>query len=545
MTNYIKKLESAIKANWDKPALCNFKGESFTYAELAESIEKFHIFFEAAGIGKGERMAICARNSARWGISFLAASSYGAVAVPILADFHPDSIASLTDHSESTILFTDPEIWAKLDKGVMSGLKCAISVKDHTLLYAADEAVKEAYAATASTFTERYPMGFTRESVCYTESDLQDLAVINYTSGTTSAPKGVMLRYECLSDMLEFSQESLSCTAEDSVVSMLPLAHMYGLACEFIYPCCSGCTIHFLGKTPSPTLLMKAMKEVRPFMVIAVPLVMEKVYKSAIKPTISKWWMKMLLWIPGINRILYNSIGKKVKEAFGGRVRIFIMGGAALNPEVERCFRHIRLPYTVGYGMTEASPLLTYTGWQEYVPGSCGKPVHEIRIDSEDPRHIAGEIQARGHNICSGYYRNPEANAMAFTEDGWLRTGDLGVMDDKGNVYIKGRSKSMILTANGQNVYPEELEAIINSQPYIAESVVLDRASRIVGLLYLDKDAIKRDKLDEETIADIPENARIGANRRLPSYSQIAKVEVMLEPFEKTPKMSIKRFLYK
>ena len=371
--------------------------------------------------------------------------------------------------------------------------------------------------------------------------------MINFSSGTTSAPKGVMLRYECFSAMVEYSISRVWVDPSDSLVSMLPMGHIYGLAFEFIYPLCFGCTINFFGKTPSPTLLLKAMKDVRPYMVVSVPLVMEKVYKSSIKPAISKWYMKVLLLIPGINSIIYSKIGAKLKEAFGGRVRHFIMGGAALNPEVEKCFKKIKLPYTVGYGMTEASPLLGYEDWREYVAGSCGKAVScaEVKIDSEDPQHIVGEILAKGTNICSGYYKNPEATQNAFTADGFFRTGDLGIIDAEGNIFIKGRCKNMILSANGQNIYPEEVEAELNSQKYIAESVVVDRSSKLVALVYLDKDAIKRDNLDSEAVSDIPENARIITNRHLPGYSQITKVEVVPEPFEKTPKMSIKRYLYK
>jgi len=325
------------------------------------------------------------------------------------------------------------------------------------------------------------------------------------------------------------------------------MAHIYGLVFEFLYPVSGGVSIYFLGKTPAPSLLLKAMKDVKPYLVLTVPLVLEKVYKSAVKPALSKPAVKVLYNIPLLNKIVCNKIRKSLDAAFGGNVYEYIMGGAALNPEVEACFHKIGLHYLVGYGMTEAAPLLGYENWWDYQPGSCGKKVTcaEVRIDSEDPQHIAGEIQAKGDNICIGYYKNEEATQAAFTEDGFLRTGDLGVIDAKGNIFIKGRSKSMILTANGQNVYPEELEAIINSCEHVAESVVVDRAGKIVGLVYLDQDSIKKAGLDEEAISDIPENIRIATNRQLPAYSQITKVEVMLEPFQKTPKMSIKRFLYK
>ena len=543
--HYLTKLEETVRLQWDEPALCNYKGEQFTFGELATSIEKFHILFDKAGFGKGSRMAICAKNSARWAVSYLAICTHGAVVVPILADFTPESVNHLVHHSESSVLFTDPDIWEKLSIAEMPLVSCVVSVKDFSLLYCADPAIDEAYTSLEESFRKKFPMGFGRENISYPTDNAGDLAVINYTSGTTSAPKGVMLRHGSFTATVEFAQNNVIPRRTDNMVSMLPLAHMYGLAFEFLYPMISGVTVYFLGKTPSPSTLLKAMQEVKPYMVITVPLVMEKVYKSSLKPALSK--VKGLLWIPGIGHAIYRKAGKKLQEAFGGKVRVFIMGGAGLNPEVERCFRRIGLPYMVGYGMTEACPLLAWETPSKFVFGSCGKPVTcaEVRIDSEDPQHIAGEIQAKGENICIGYYKNPEAEANAFTDDGFLRTGDLGIMDKDGNIFIKGRSKSMILSASGQNIYPEELEAVINSQPYVAESVVVDRSGKIVALVYLDADAIKRDKLDNEAMSDIPETARIATNRQLPAYSQITKVEVMPVPFEKTPKMSIKRFLYK
>lgn len=545
--HYFRRLESTIKTDWEKPALCNYKGEQFTFCDLATNIEKFHIFFEKSGVAKGDHIALCAKNTARWAVSFLAINTYEAVVVPILCDFHPDSINHLVDHSESIVLFTDPDIWSKLDIALMPRIKAVVSVSDFTLLYSKDDTIRTAFEELPAAFSAKFPLGYSRENVKLPENDGKDICVINYTSGTTSAPKGVMLRYECFSAMVSYSITRVHVDSRDSIVSMLPMGHIYGLAFEFLFPLCFGATIYYLGKTPSPTLLLKAMKDVRPFMVVAVPLVMEKVYKSSIKPAISKWYMKIALHIPGISHIIYKKIGTKLQAAFGGRVRHFIMGGAALNPEVEKCFKRIRLPYMVGYGMTEAAPLLGYEDWHYYVPGSCGKAVSccEVKIDSEDPQHIVGEILARGTNICSGYFKNEEASKNAFTPDGFFRTGDLGIIDKEGNIFIKGRCKNMILSANGQNIYPEEIEAIINSQNYISESVVVDRNSKLVALVYMDKDAIRRDALDDETVSDIPENVRITANRQLPKYSQISKVEVVHQPFEKTPKMSIKRFLYK
>ena len=546
MEHYFSKLQNTIKSCWDKAALCNYNGESFTFGDLALNIAKFHIFFQQVGVSKGDKIALCAKNSARWAISFLSINTYETVVVPILADFHPTNVGNLVAHSGSVALFTDPEIWEQMDRTAFPDIMFAISTKDFTLLYYKNEEIRKAFESIPEAMASRYPMGFNGENVSFPTDNDRDLAVINYTSGTTSAPKGVMLRYECFSTSVDFGYRYFKVYHDDSVVSMLPMGHIYGLVFEFLFPLCHGATIHYLGKTPSPTLLLKAMKDVRPFMVVSVPLVMEKIYKSSIKPVLSKWYMTILTHTPFIRKSIYRKIGEKVMDAFGGKVRMFIMGGAALNQDVDKCLKRIGLPYTVGYGMTEASPLLTYAPPKDFVPGSCGRAIDctEVRIDSEDPAHIAGEIQARGRNICSGYYNNAQATANAFTEDGFLHTGDLGIMDAQGNIFIKGRSKNMILSANGQNIYPEEIEAIVNGQKFIAESVVVDRSNKLVALVYLDQEAIKKAKLDEEAIADIPEQARINANRQLPGYSKIAKVEVVLTPFEKTPKMSIKRFLY-
>ena len=547
MEHYFARLQNAIRLYWDKPAVCNYRGETFTYGQLATQIERFHIFFEACGLKKGDRIAICAKNTARMAVSFLSVNTYETVVVPILSDFTPESVNHLVDHSESLMLFTDSDIWAKLDKSKMPLVKAVVSVNDFTLLYADNDDVKKAYAAISETFASRYPMGFTGENVTYNTDNWDDLDLINYTSGTTSAPKGVMLTYKALSATIDFGQRYIPSSDKFTMVSMLPMAHMYGLVYEFLYPLCNGTSITFLGKTPSPSLLLSAMHDVKPYLLITVPLVMEKVFKSAIKPVLDKPVMKVLTRIPGINSLIFKKIREKLLSALGGNLQMIIMGGAPLNPEVEKWFKRIGLPYTVGYGMTEAAPLLAYEACTSYVPGSCGRSVDcaIVRIDSEDPQHVVGEIQAKGDNVCIGYYKNPEATAAAFTEDGFLKTGDLGIIDANGNIFIRGRSKSMILSANGQNIYPEEVEAVVNNQDYVVESVVVDRASKLVALVYLDADAMKKAGLDEETVADLHETIRINANKALPSYSQLQKVEVVDKPFEKTPKMSIKRFMYK
>lgn len=539
MKHYLSNLESTVREQWTRKALCDYNGDSFTYAQLATNVEQFNIFFTAAGIGKGEKIAICARNSARWAMTFWGINVNARVAVPLLADFHPDSVSTLTKHSDSVVIFVDDDIWAKMNPDDMPELKAAINVRDGNLLWNRDEVVAQAWMQRKQAFAQRYPDGLWPEQVSYDTDNIDDLAIINYTSGTTGNPKGVMLTYGAMSDTDDFANTHFPNHPGQTVVSMLPLAHMYGLAIEFIHPNVDGVTVYFLGKTPSPTTLLKAMQDIKPYMVVTVPLVMEKIYANAIKPALEK--AKSLLAIPVLNWLIYRKARNKVIEAFGGAVQCFIMGGAALNPEAEQCFKKIHLPYTVGYGMTEACPLLGYEWWTNFVPGSCGKPVHEVRIDSEDPHHVPGEIQARGRNLTIGYYKNPEATAAAFTQDGWFRTGDLGVMDEKGNIFIRGRIKSMILNSSGQNIYPEEVEAVLSNCPNVDECLVVDRDGKITALVYTELPT----DMDEATRATIPGQIREAANKSLPAYSKIAKVEMMNEPFEKTPKKTIKRFLYK
>ncbi len=544
MKHYFTRLQEAMKTNWERPALGNYRGETFTFGEVATNIAKLHVLYEAIGLKKGDKVALCAKNSARWGIAFFSANTYEAVVVPILADFHPDSVNSLVDHSESTVLFTDTDIWSKLDINKMPEIKAVVSTADFKLLYAADEKISKANEDLQNLFDEKYPKGFSAADVSYPTDNDKELAIINYTSGTTSAPKGVMLRYECISANVTFGQKWLPSFPEDKIVSMLPMAHMYGMMFELIYPLCGGSSIYYLGKTPTPALLLGAMAEVKPYLVITVPLVMEKIFKSKVAPVINKPVMKVICAIPGLNQIIFKKIRTTLLNAFGGNVREIVMGGAALNPEVESWFKKFNLPYTVGYGMTEAAPLMAYEDWKDFAPKSCGKAIDtiEVRIDSEDPYNKVGEIQARGVNIMSGYYKNEEATKAAFTEDGWMRTGDLGVLDQKGNIFIKGRSKNMILSANGQNIYPEEVEAVVNNQPYVIESVVVDRGARLVALVYTDSEKMKAEAVDVETFkkAVITE-----VNKSMPAYSKINIVEIMDQPFEKTPKMSIKRFMYK
>ena len=541
--HYLGKFEKVVKDYWNDKAICNYGGKEYSYAEVATIIEKMHMILEVSGVKKGDKVTLCARNTAEWAISFLAINTYEAVVVPLLADFLPESINHLVDHSDSVALFSDEDIWPKLDIAQMPKVKTVVDINDFSLFHA-DKKVEKAYQNLDKDFAAKFPEGFGPDNVHYPTDNAKDLAVINYTSGTTSAPKGVMLRYECFSATIDYGHRYLPNYHGESIVSMLPMGHIYGLTYEFLYPLCGGVCVYYLGKTPSPSLLLKAMKEVKPYIVITVPLVMEKVFKSGVAPALKK--LGLLTKLPGISGVIYKAAGKKLLEAFGGNVRYFIMGGAALNPKVETAFKKMQLPYTVGYGMTEAAPLLAFRCWWEYAPGSCGQAVDcaEVRIDSEDPHGIAGEILAKGTNICSGYYKYPEADSAVFTADGYLHTGDLGTIDKDGNIFIRGRSKTMFLSANGQNIYPEEIEAVINSRPYVAESVVVDRGGKLVALVFLDQKAIDDAKLTPETVSDIPEDIRRSSNRKLPAYSQIAKVEIVTAPFEKTPKMSIKRFLY-
>lgn len=541
--HYLERLQAATRKFWDKPALNNIGGETFNYAQMATQIEKFHLVFEKLGFRKGDKIAICAQNGARWGMAYLAVNTYGTVIVPILADFTPESVNHLVNHSESLMLFTNADKWKQLDVAKMPLLKIAVDVDSWQPLWTIDDTVKESYAQMDALFTAKHPDGYGPDDVVFPTDNWDELSTINYTSGSTGDPKGVMLTYRNFSANVDFSQRNVP--AGDKMVSMLPMAHMYGLVIEFIYPLCNGTSIYWLGKAPTPAALLKAFADVKPYLLITVPLVMEKIYRSKVKPTLDKPAVRFLLKIPGINNIIYKKVKDGLVQAFGGNVQEFIMGGAPLNPEVERIFRRIKFPYLVGYGMTEACPLLAYEHWTRFVPGSCGKcvDVAEVRIDSEDPQHVPGEIQARGENIMIGYYKNPEATANAFTEDGWLKTGDLGVIDAEGNIFIRGRSKNMILGPSGQNIYPEELEAVIGNQPCVTESVVVERDGRLVALVFPDAQAMEA--LDEESRAKLPEEIRRGANRQLPSYSQIYKVELQDKAFEKTPKMSIKRFLYK
>ncbi len=543
MKHYLNRLQESMVAKWNTEALSDYQGETFTFANFATEISRLHTIFNIVGVESGEKISLAAKNSSRWAMAFLATTTYRAVAVPILCDFTFDAITNLVAHSDSKILFTEPRIWENIDIEEMPQLQAVISLEDYSVLYLRNEEKRALINESLDKIPAVYPESAKHEVVNYGEFSLDDLAIINYTSGTTSQPKGVMLTSRNISANIDFALDNIAVEEGDKIISMLPLAHMYGMAFEFIYPICGGGHVYFLGKTPTPTLLMKALAEVKPYLLITVPLVIEKIFKGKVMPVLEKPLMRCLTKLPLLNSVIYGKVRKQLLTTFGGNLRSIVLGGAALNPTVERIMRRVKLPYTVGYGMTECAPLLSYAPWQTFVPGSCGRAVDglELRIDSSDPQKIVGEIQAHGPNVMIGYYKNEEDTKAVFTEDGFLRTGDLGIIDKQGNVFIKGRSKCMILTANGQNIYPEEIEARLNSMPHIAESLVVERNKALVALVALPVDD---QELSDGEVAEFMEQTRKELNLILPTYSQISKIEVLREGFVHTPKHSIKRFLY-
>ena len=542
MRHYLSIFQQAVRNRWDKPALSDYRGETFTFADMATQIAKHHVLFEKVGLKPGDKVALASKNCARWAISFLAVGTYRAVAVPILPDFAPDTIGELANHSESVILFTEARIWEAIDKTKETTLKAVISVDDFSVLYAADETLAESVAAEQAKMPKVYPAEQKNEVSDYKIGDINDLAIINYTSGTTSSPKGVMLTAKNISSNIEFALNRIPVTDTDKIMSMLPLAHMYGMAFEFMYPLCGGGHVYFLGKTPTPTVLMQALADIKPYILITVPLVMEKIFKNKVMPTLNKPAMRILTSIPILKNVIYNKVRKTLLTTFGGNLRSIVLGGAAISLPVEKVMRKVRLPYTVGYGMTECAPLIGYSPWESFKLGSCGRAVDnvEVRIDSDDAAKKVGEIQVKGDNVMQGYYKNPEATAATFTADGYLRTGDLGIIDKQGNIFIKGRSKCMILSPNGQNIYPEEIESILNSLPHVGESLIVERKGGLVGLVALQAD----EKCSAEELKEIMEQNRQELNTRMPAYSKITAIEIIEGGFEHTPKQSIKRFLY-
>lgn len=544
--SFLKYIEDSIKNYWDRPALTDFKGATSSYKDVARKIEKLHLLFEHSGIRKGDKIALCSRNTSNWGIAFLATLSYGAVVVPILNEFKPDNVHHIVNHSEAKILFAGDVVWENLDESAMTNLDGVIRMEDFSLRHANKKDLQQARTRLNELFGKKYPDRFRPEDVHYEYEQPEQLALINYTSGTTSSSKGVMLPYRSLWANLQFAIDTLGHNPGEQIVCMLPMAHMYGLAFEFIYQFVNGTHIHFLSRTPSPKIIADAFAEVKPDLIITVPLVIEKIIKKKVFPMIEKPHMKILMNIPIINDKIRETIRQKVIDAFGGRFKELIIGGAALNKEVETFLRSIRFPYTVGYGMTECGPLLSYDDWQTFRQGSCGKAVPrvELRIDSHDQQNVVGEILAKGVCVMDGYYKNPEATAAAIDADGWLHTGDMGIIDADGYLFIKGRCKNMILSANGQNIYPEEIEDHLNNMPYVSESLIIEKEGKLIALIYPDFELLNSEKIADDKVSDLMAENLKELNQLLPAYSQVSTFKLFNEEFEKTPKRSIKRFLY-
>ena len=545
--SFIAFIEESIKKHWDLDALTDYKGATLQYKDLARKIEKMHILLEESGVKPGDKVAICGRNCSHWGVAFLAILTYGAVAVPILHEFKADNVHHIVNHSDARLLFVGDVAWEALNEAEMPNLEGVILLTDFTLLVCRSEKLEYAREHLNEMFGKKYPRNFRREHVSYRRDNPEELAVINYTSGTTSFSKGVMLAYRTLWSNTQFAFEVLTLKPGDKVVSMLPMAHMYGLAFEFIYEMCCGCHIYFLTRIPSPKIIFQAFADVKPKIVIAVPLIIEKIIKKNVLPKLETLKMRFLMRLPVINDKIKATVRDHMIQGFGGNFYEVIVGGAAFNQEVEKLLKSIDFPYTVGYGMTECGPIICYEDYHKFVPGSCGKaaPRMEVRIDSEDPQRIVGEIITRGDNVMLGYYKNEEATAQAIDKEGWLHTGDLGIMDAEGNVFIKGRSKNMILGPSGQNIYPEEIEDQLNNLPLVCESIVIQQKdNRLAALVYPDFDDAYAHGLNDADIERIMEENRVNLNAALPAYSQIARIKIYPEEFEKTPKKSIKRFLY-
>lgn len=536
-----------IPMNWNEPAITDYDGDkSYTFGEMAEQMTRIQLLLEAAGIGKGDKVVICSKNCSNWAVSFLSIAANRGVVVSIMDAFVGSDIENLVNHSDAKAMFAGPIVWSKINVDNMPNLELVVGTENFELLCTRTEKAATAYANAEKLFAERYPKGYTKSDVNFATDNIDDLLIINYTSGTTSDPKGVMLTYRAISANVQYSQETIPNHAGWTEVCMLPLAHMFGMTIEFLYQVAGGCHVYFLTKTPSPTVLLKAYSEVKPYMILTVPLVLEKIFKAKIFPALKKPMVRLLWNTPLLCKIVEKKIYKQLMNAFGGNLIWLITGGAAINREVEKVFRRIKFPFVVGYGMTEAGPLISYEHWYDEVIGCCGKVVtrNELKIDSPDPYNVVGEILFRGEHVMKGYYKNEEATKAAIDSEGWLHTGDLGLIDKKGNLFIKGRSKAMILGSSGQNIYPEELEDKINNLTGVEESVVVDRNGKLVALVFPN---LKPDspELKEKSIKDIMEENRRLLNEQLPPYERISEFELVDKEFEKTPKRSIRRFLYK
>ena len=544
---FIDYIEQSIIKNWDKDALTDYKGITLQYKDVARKIAKFHSVLESAGIQPGDKIAVCGRNSAHWGVTFLATITHGAVIVPILHEFKADNIHNIVNHSEAKLLFVGDQAWENLNEDAMPLLEGIASLTDFTALVSRNEKLTYAFEHRNAIYGQRYPKNFRPEHICYRKDRPEELAIINYTSGTTGYSKGVMLPYRSIWSNVAYCFEMLPVKAGDHIVSMLPMGHVFGMVYDFLYGFSAGAHIYFLTRMPSPKIIAQSFAEIKPRVISCVPLIVEKIIKKDILPRVDSKIGKLLLKVPIVNDKIKSLARQAAMEIFGGNFDEIIIGGAPFNAEVEAFLKKIGFPYTIAYGMTECGPILSYAGWETFKKGSCGRaaPRMQLKIDSPDPAHIVGEILATGDNLMIGYYKNEAATHAAFTPDGWLRPGDLGLIDEEGNLFIKGRSKNMILGPSGQNIYPEEIEDHLNNLPYVCESIVVEKEGKLTALIYPDFEAINADnKNSDEAIAAIMEENRKQINETLPAYSQIAKVTIYNEEFEKTPKKSIKRFLY-
>lgn len=538
-------IEQSIRQNWNIEALSNYREPGYSYKKIAERILKIHILFRGAGINEGDKIALIGRNSANWCITYLATVTYGAVIVPVLPDFKPEDITNIINHSDSKLLFADDKIFETLDSAMIPAIAGVISLDDFRLIEAVAHQVQSSFDSVEEQFVNTYP-DLKQEDIKFSDISNDALAVISYTSGTTGFSKGVMITHNSLACNVRYAQKNMPLEPGDPVVSFLPLAHTYGCAFEFLFPFTYGCHITILTKTPSPQILIQAFKEIKPRLILSVPLVIEKIFKKQLLPVISKPHMKILLSIPGVNKLLHKKIREKLVETFGGRFKEVVIGGAALNADAEKFFKLIGFRFSVGYGMTECGPLISYASWDTTKLGASGRAVDtlEVKIDSPDPQNIVGEIILRGENVMTGYFKNEKATSEMIDSDGWMHTGDLGVIDKEGNIFIKGRSKSMILGPSGKNIYPEEIESVINNKDYVVESLVIAEDNKLIGLIYPDYEMMKNNNISAEQLPEILEATRKEVNNRLPEFMVVHKFRIHPEEFVKTPKRSIKRFLY-
>jgi len=538
-------IEQSIKQNWEIEALSNYKEKGYSYKKIAEKILKLHILFKGSGIKEGDKIALAGRNSANWCVTYLATVTYGAVIVPILPDFKPDDLTNIIIHSDSRLLLVDDKIHDLLDITKMAEIIGVISLDDFRMINSVNKALNDVFSSLDEKYTGLFPE-LKKDDVKFSEISNDQLAVISYTSGTTGFSKGVMITHNSLAANVRYAQNNMPLRAGDPLVSFLPLAHTYGCAFEFLFPFTIGCHNTILSKTPSPQIIIQAFKEIKPRLILSVPLVIEKIFKKQLLPVISKPQMKILLAIPLLNKILYKKIREKLVETFGGEFKEIVIGGAAFNADAEKFFKKIRFKFSIGYGMTECGPLISYASWDTNKLGASGRAVDtlEVTIDSPDPENVVGEIILRGENVMTGYYKNEKATREMIDDDGWMHTGDLGVIDKDGNIFIKGRSKSMILGPSGQNIYPEEIEAVINNKDYIVESVVISVDNKLIALVFPDNEMMKRDNLSEEQLLEYLDKTRKEVNERLPEFMAVSKFRIHHEEFAKTPKRSIKRFLY-